>query len=112
MGLLNRVILGLILDSHGIINSDSNVNATYLIKVFIIPLGSYPCRVISGSVSGVKAQSFVILAMLKTPHGETFHLVQFEGIDNFISLHAQNKPVTVGVQLYGIRVRKGKCRKN
>lgn len=36
---------------------------------------------ISGSISGVKTRSFVILVMLKTAHAETFHLVQFEGIE-------------------------------
>ncbi|KAJ7371019.1 hypothetical protein OS493_028176 [Desmophyllum pertusum] len=44
--------------------------------------GSYPCRVISGSVNGVTAQSFVILVMLKTPYADTFHLVRFEGAAN------------------------------
>ena len=45
-----------------------------------VSVGSYPCRVISGSVNGVTAQSFVILVMLKTPYAETFHLVRFKGI--------------------------------
>lgn len=36
---------------------------------------------ISGSISGVKTHSFVILVMLKTALAETFHLVQFEGIE-------------------------------
>lgn len=45
----------------------------------LIVTGSYPCQVISGSISGVKAECFVILVMLKIPHAETFHLVQFEG---------------------------------
>ena len=40
---------------------------------------------ISGTIRGVKAESFINLVMLKTPHAETFHLVQFEGSDNFDS---------------------------
>lgn len=50
-----------------------------------ISLGSYPCQVISGSFNGVKTQSFVILVMLETAYGETFHVLQFEGISIFTS---------------------------
>ena len=52
-------------------------------RVDFIFTGSYPCQVISGSISGVKAESFVVLVMLKTPHAETFHLVQYEGSIGF-----------------------------
>ncbi|KAL9954498.1 hypothetical protein ACROYT_G042046 [Oculina patagonica] len=56
----------------------SGRNVCQFLRV-LLNTGSYPCQVISGSVSGVMAQSFVTLVMLKTPHAETFHLVQFEG---------------------------------
>ena len=56
-------------------------NATILWYLFICSLeGSYPCQVISGSVSGVDAGTFVVLVKLETPFTSTFHLVQFQGI--------------------------------
>ena len=48
--------------------------------LFAVSVDSYPCHVISGSISGVIADSFVVLVKLKNPFNtDTFHLVQFEG---------------------------------
>ena len=48
--------------------------------LFVVSVDSYPCQVISGSISGVMAQSFVVLVKLKNPSNtDTFHLVRFEG---------------------------------
>ena len=56
-------------------------NATILCYLFICSLeGSYPCQVMSGSVSGVDAGTFVVLVKLETPFTSTFHLIQFQGI--------------------------------
>ncbi|XP_022791352.1 uncharacterized protein LOC111330714 [Stylophora pistillata] len=40
---------------------------------------SYSCQVISGSISGVKTGSFVVLVMLETASTETFRVLPFEG---------------------------------
>ena len=51
-----------------------------LVLLFVVSVDSYPCQVISGSISGVMADSFVVLVKLKNPSNtDTFHLVRFEG---------------------------------
>ena len=65
-----------------------------------ISSGSYPCQVISGSFSGVKTQSFVVLVMLKTAYGETFHVLQFEGISIFTLFVKTINSVSIYIYIY------------
>ncbi|CAH3111707.1 unnamed protein product [Porites lobata] len=59
---------------------DSNGhNACQFLRSLLENTGSYPCQVISGSVSGVDAGTFVVLVKLETPFTSTFHLIQFQG---------------------------------
>ena len=50
-----------------------------LFRFVVFFLASYSCQVISGSISGVKTGSFVVLVMLETASTETFRVLRFEG---------------------------------